>query len=221
MGWRGGGGGGGKHLNTSYASINAETLRQSQSLRSAQSGLVLMLIWRLREGLNRPCPVGQSVLSHAVSSEESHQSTAEARSTRDPSQSVAPDQLTAFCILEASNGFRRCFGTRSLYTWVEGSVPGDQRSCRLAVEGGLLQRQVAATSLLSCHLAHSLLSNRPAYNLLLWVTPHWLTCAHKRRNVNSLWQRELLAVRQSNSRSEKQHFSKCQPTGFCGLAHLF
>ena len=31
-----------------------------------------------------------------------------------------------------------------MYTWVEGSVPGDQRSRRLAVEGGLLQRQVDA-----------------------------------------------------------------------------
>ena len=108
---------------------------------------------KVERGLNRPCPVGQSVLSHAVSSEESHQSTAEARSTPSLSQSVAPDQLTAFCILEASNGLRRCFGTRSVYTWVEGSVPGDQRSRRLAVEGGLLQRQGAATSLPSCHLA--------------------------------------------------------------------
>ena len=84
---------------------------------------------KVERGLNRPCPVGQSVLSQAVSSEESHQSTAESPSTRDPSQSVAPDQLTAFSkpatgsvdVLEraaCTHGLRgRCRVTRGVAGW--------------------------------------------------------------------------------------------------------
>ena len=117
---------------------------------------------KVERGLNRPCPVGQSC--HTLFPHRNPTNLrlwSEARRLESERCTGSIDS-----ILHSPGQHRQQQALMMLWHRVhggEGRATGDQRSPWLAVEGGRLQRQVAACLLQACSL---LSSNRQSYNLL-------------------------------------------------------
>ena len=112
---------------------------------------------KVERGLNRPCPVGQSC--HTLFP---HRNPTDPRLWSEACR-LESERCTGSidCILHSPGQHRQQQALMMLWHRVhggEGRATGDQRS-RLAVDGGLLQRQVAACLLAACS------SNRQSYKV--------------------------------------------------------